>query len=218
MSSSTYSFIKIGGQSNRFRKIQRFLIRRKHQNVGNIKSSSLGRTHKVHEQFRLSKVAHHDNNGIPKGNLFHNGSQIFQNIVNRVQIPPQHVPLLVRILDGRRTVLVPTIRLVSTRYILQRPRLVETTETINAHPFLQMVRFVLRYNGNALLSTKGMMRQQDIDVIAILRGIRHGKIGNYVGTASIDNSFGETLLVAVYHEHAGRSINDFIERHAQIQC
>mmetsp|Transcript_13123 Transcript_13123/g.25707 ORF Transcript_13123/g.25707 Transcript_13123/m.25707 type:complete len:384 (+) Transcript_13123:632-1783(+) len=179
-----YLLIVKGPQPQPRRDIVHPLIRREHQHLlpNHVpKPPCLRRTNEIDQQIALTRIAHHDHHGIiPPGALPRQGSQLGQRPLQPLEIRDQQFLILKCVLILRSRELVLPIGLQASPHGMQRQMGVEFGVSfggVHAQPALNVVGFVIAYDGGALVDVAVVVGEYDVEARAVGGGGGGGEVG-----------------------------------------
>mmetsp|Transcript_40902 Transcript_40902/g.123313 ORF Transcript_40902/g.123313 Transcript_40902/m.123313 type:complete len:295 (-) Transcript_40902:343-1227(-) len=145
------------------RQFHRLPVRREHEYMIETEPSRPGRAREIHQQFRLTEVARHDDDrtliladrvdlsvhsgSVPprrfRGDPFDDGPQFAQHVVQRIQIRAQHIPMSPYILFPRTLVTPDAVGVVSPRYQTEGEFPPDAPRLSHPHPALHVIRLII---------------------------------------------------------------------------
>mmetsp|Transcript_26900 Transcript_26900/g.61932 ORF Transcript_26900/g.61932 Transcript_26900/m.61932 type:complete len:565 (+) Transcript_26900:92-1786(+) len=150
----------------------------KHQNISKIESLGLGMAHEVHEKGGLSHIGRQDHDGITRSiRLSQHAMQYFfetfGHVVERFEIGPQILPMILNIFHLGRMKPVVAVRHLSPRHVLKRRKsgaALPFPAFVHPHPPRHVMAFVLsQQHGTFLLPRLRLAHGHHVHHVATFR-------------------------------------------------
>ena len=169
-------------------KIGRLVIGGKHKDVRQIESTRFRTADKIQE-LDLSEITNHDNHRLGGSSQFlQDGLQFSGDLIQCFQVMRQHLPIVFGILEFGRIELFLAIVLMSPQDLSEGRRGRHAiTFVVDAQPFLNVIRFVLRHDRQTLAAGAAVIAQDQIHLLTILDGLFHAELWQIFILKEIDD-------------------------------